>query len=142
MVDSEEHGQIFMPGKTEYKANGQAEFVIASSIDKIDFHTPPPSGVVFDSHSLEISEPSLTVFGNMVQTEFGIEFYPEKIGEDSLPQGKMIPGKLLKTGSGLSKFVPGVLGDDGVFIPGQRVQGPDGEEFVAGQLVESATGDG
>lgn len=139
MVESEEHGQIFMPGKTEIKANGQAEFIIASSIDKIDFHQPPPSGVVIDSHSLEVTESNLTVFGNMVQTECGIEFYPEKIGEESLPPGKMIPGKLIRQGKD-SKFVPGIISEDGGFIPGQIVNTPNGEEFVPGQLVESAAG--
>lgn len=139
MVESEEHGQIFMPGKTEYKPNGQAEFIVASSIDKIEFHQPPPSGVVIDSHSLDVSEPSLTVYGHMVQTELGIEFYPEKIGEENLPQGKMIPGKLIRQGDD-TKFVPGIISEDGGFIPGQIVNTPNGEEFVPGQLVESAAG--
>jgi hypothetical protein len=139
MVESAEHGQIFMPGKTEYKPNGQAEFIVAGSIDEISFHQPPPAGVVIDSHSLEISEESMSVFGNMVQTEFGIEFYPQKIGEEGLPQGKMIPGKLIKQGKE-TKFVPGIINDDGSFTPGQIVNTPDGEEFVPGQLVESSSG--
>jgi hypothetical protein len=75
----------------------------------------------------------------MVQTECGIEFYPEKIGDESLPAGKMIPGKLIRQGKE-SKFVPGIIGDDGGFIPGQIVNTPNGEEFVPGQLVESAAG--
>lgn len=41
-----------------------------------------------------------TITGHMVQTEIGIEFYPEKITEENLPEGKMIPGKLIKKGSG------------------------------------------
>jgi hypothetical protein len=31
--------------------------------------------------------------------ELGIEFYPEKINVENLPEGKMIPGKLIKKGS-------------------------------------------
>lgn len=92
------HGEIFMAGKTEYKANGESEFKIAESIDQIQFQKPLPSGMVIDSHSLEVSEPSMSVFGHMVQTELGIEFYPEKITEENLPMGKMIPGKLIKKG--------------------------------------------
>lgn len=97
MVDSG-HGEIFMAGKTEYKANGETEFKIAESIDQISFQKPLPSGMVINPHSLEVSEPSMSVFGNMVQTELGIEFYPEKITEENLPMGKMIPGKLIKKG--------------------------------------------
>lgn len=138
IVESAEHGEIFMPGQTEYKPNGTAEFIIASSIEEINFHEPPPAGVVIDPHSLEISEASLNVFGNMVQTEFGIEFYPGKISEENMPQGKQIPGKLIKHGNE-TKFVPGVMGEDG-FCPGQIVNTPNGEEFVSGQLVESSTG--
>lgn len=142
IVESEEHGEIFMSGKTEYKPNGTAEFVIASSIDQVNFHAPPPTGMVIDPNSLEVSEASMTVFGNMVQTEFGIEFYPEKIGEESVPQGKMIKGKLIKQGKD-TKFIPGIMTEQNgqsVFTPGQVVTTPNGEEFVAGQLVESATG--
>lgn len=97
MVQSE-HGEIFMAGKTEYKANGETEFKIAESIDQISFQKPPPSGVVINPHSLEVGEPSMSVFGHMVQTELGIEFYPDKITEENLPMGKMIPGKLIKKG--------------------------------------------
>ena len=93
-----EHGEIFIPGKTEYKANGDAEFKIAESIDQITFQKPLPAGMVIDSHNLEITEPSMAVFGSMVQTELGIEFYPARITEENLPQGKMIPGKLIKKG--------------------------------------------
>lgn len=97
MVQSE-HGEIFMPGKTEYKLNGGAEFIMAESIDQLSFHKPSPPGMVFDAHSLEASEPTMSVFGRMVQTELGIEFYPEKISEKNLPTGKFIPGKLIKKG--------------------------------------------
>ena len=98
------HGEIFMPGKTEYKANGEAEFILAESIDQISFQKPPPSGMVIDSHSLEVSEPSMSVFGHMVQTEMGIEFYPVKVTEENLPMGKMIPGRLIKKGDDNDKL--------------------------------------
>lgn len=97
MIQSE-HGEIFMAGSTERKVNGEIEFKIAESINQISFQKPLPSGMVIDSHSLEVCEPSMSVFGQMVQTEFGIEFYPEKITEENLPIGKMIPGKLIKKG--------------------------------------------
>lgn len=99
------HGEIFMAGSTEYKANGETEFKIAESIDQISFQKALPSGMVIDSHSLEVCEPSMSVFGQMVQTEFGIEFYPEKITEENLPIGKMIPGKLMKKGITKSVFI-------------------------------------
>lgn len=142
VIDTEEHGPIFMPGRTTYKPSGLAEFVVADSIDEMNFHAPPPPGLVIDSHSLEVSEQSLTVFGNMVQTEFGIEFYPEKIGEDNLPEGKMIPGKLIKTGND-TKFVPGIWNaETKSFTPGQVVKNISTgiEEFVPGQLVETSAG--
>lgn len=110
MVESAEHGEIFMPGRTEYKPNGTAEFIIASSIEEINFHQPPPAGSVIDPHSLEISEACMNVYGNMVQTEFGIEFYPDKISEENMPQGRMIRGKLIKQGNE-TKFVPGIVGE-------------------------------
>lgn len=97
MVQSE-HGEIFIAGQTKYKPNGETEFVIAESIEEIQFQKPPPTGVVINPNSLEISEASMAVYGNMVQTPMGIEFYPEKITEDQLPFGKMIPGKLIKKG--------------------------------------------
>jgi hypothetical protein len=97
MVTSE-HGEIFIAGQTKYKSNGETEFIIAESIEEIQFQKPPPTGVVINPNSLEISESSMAVYGNMVQTPMGIEFYPEKIAEDQLPFGKMIPGKLIKKG--------------------------------------------
>lgn len=40
----------------------------------------------------------------MIQTELGIEFYPEKITEENLPQGRMIPGKLCRRGKNAYKL--------------------------------------
>jgi hypothetical protein len=62
------HGEIFLPGKTEYKANGETEFKIAESIDQISFQKPLPGGIVIDSHSLECSEPSMAVFGTFISS--------------------------------------------------------------------------
>ena len=138
IVMSSQHGEIFMPGKTEFTADGEPIFKIAKGIDEITFAKPLPSGMVIDSHSLDVNEASLSVFGNMVQTENGIEFYPGKIDENALPYGKMIPGKLIKQGTE-TKFVPGIMGDEG-FIPGQIVVTENGEEFVAGQLIETSNG--
>lgn len=162
MVQSE-HGEIFIAGKTEYRDNGETEFLVAESIEEIKFQKPPPTGVVINPNSLEISEPSMAVYGNMVQTPMGIEFYPEKISEDQLPFGKMIPGKLVKKGDEIiawenclqletnwdekqyylgneTKFIPGIKTEEGGFTPGQVVTTPHGEEFVCGQIVETATG--
>lgn len=140
IVMSSLHGEIFMPGTTEYTPDGEPIFKIAKGIDEITFAKPLPSGMVIDFHSLDVHEASLSVFGNMVQTENGIEFYPGKIDENALPYGKIIPGKLIKQGLE-TKFVPGVMGssDEG-FIPGQIVVTDRGEEFVPGQLIETKNG--
>lgn len=39
-----------------------------------------------------------------------------------------------------AKFIPGIKTEDGGFTPGQVVTTPRGEEFVCGQIVETATG--
>lgn len=39
-----------------------------------------------------------------------------------------------------TKFIPGIKTEDGGFTPGQVVTTPRGEEFVCGQIVETATG--
>lgn len=140
-----EHGEIFMPGTIEYGKTGKAKFHAAKNIGEVALHDAPTCDfMVIDSHSLEVRDPNLSVFGNMVQTDDGIEFFPEKIGETGFPLGamKVIPGKLIKQGNGLhaeTKFVPGINTEEG-FIPGQVVKTANGEEFVPGQVIETPTG--
>lgn len=131
-----EHGEIFMPGVMEYSKTGKAKFHPAKNIGEVVLHEAQATGMVIDSHSLAVHDPSLSVFGHMVQTEDGIEFFPEKIGEESFPVGtiKVIAGKLIKQGTE-SKFVPGVMTDSG-FCPGQVVKTANGEEFIAGRLLK------
>jgi hypothetical protein len=120
-----DHGEIFMPGTFEYGKTGKAKFHAAKNIGEVVLHDAPACDFsVIDPHSLEVHDPNLSVFGNMVQTEDGIEFFPEKIGEGGLPPGatKTIPGKLIKQGTGLhseTKFVPGIMTEEG-FIPGRN----------------------
>lgn len=101
-----EHGDIFMPGKCVIGANGIVEFVVAKTIDDIAFSEAIPSGLVIDSNTIDISTSSLSVYGHMVQTKKGIEFYPAKIDVAHLPDGKIVPGKLIRQDKE-TKFIPG-----------------------------------
>lgn len=101
-----EHGDIFMPGKSLIGANGTVDFVVAKTIDDIAFSEAIPSGLVIDSNTIETSTSSLSVYGHMVQTKKGIEFYPAKIDVAHLPAGKIVPGKLIRQDKE-TKFIPG-----------------------------------
>lgn len=101
-----EHGDIFMPGKSVVGTNGTVDFVVAKTIDDIAFSEAISSGVVIDSNTIEISTSSLSVYGHMVQTKKGIEFYPAKIDVANLPDGKIVPGKLIRQDKE-TKFIPG-----------------------------------
>lgn len=128
------HGEIFLPGFQE----SDGVFRVAKSVEEVSFKEPLPAGMAIDCHSLEVSNPSLSVFGYMIQTENGIEFYPEKVNEECLPHGKQTPGKLIKQNF-KTKFVPGIMGSEGAFTPGQLCVNEQGvEEFISGQLVEGA----
>ncbi|KAG4067668.1 hypothetical protein HA402_005440 [Bradysia odoriphaga] len=132
------HGEIFMPGKSILNKDGIIEFAVAQTVNDISFNKPIKSGFVIDSNHMEITKPSLSVFGHMVQTSSGIEFYPDKIDVDHLPAGKIVPGKLIKQ-NGDSKFVPGIM-ENGGFIPGQVVWTEKGEQFIPGQVIETKEG--
>lgn len=132
------HGEIFMPGKSMLNKDGIIEFAVAQTVNDISFNKPIESGFVIDSNHMEITKPSLSVFGHMVQTSSGIEFYPDKIDVDHLPAGKIVPGKLIKQ-NGDSKFVPGIM-ENGGFIPGQVVWTEKGEQFIPGQVIETKEG--
>ncbi|KAL9701213.1 hypothetical protein quinque_004654 [Culex quinquefasciatus] len=132
------HGDVFMPGSTTVAENGELMFEIASTIDAVKFSEATPVGLVMDSDNMKITEPSLCVFGHMVQQESGVEFYPEKIKREELPQGKIVPGKLIKQQAN-TKFIPGMNVEEG-FIPGQVVLTDHGEQFVPGQVIETSEG--
>ncbi|XP_041975028.1 obscurin-like isoform X6 [Aricia agestis] len=132
-----EYGQKFMPGKTIVKAEGHVEFSVAKSIDEICFTEETVTGLPIDIKSTTVSEESLYVFGHMIQTAKGIEFYPGTKVPDL--EGKVVPGRLVKSETAQSRFVPGMM-IEGVFVPGQVVFTENGEQFVPGQVVETAEG--
>lgn len=135
---SSPHGELFIPGKSIVNKDGIIEFAVAQTVNDISFKKAINSGFIIDSSHMEITNPSLSVFGHMVQTNSGIEFYPEKIDVDHLPSGKIVPGKLIKQ-NGDSKFVPGIM-ENGGFIPGQVVWTENGEQFIPGQVIETNEG--
>lgn len=135
---SSPHGELFMPGKSILNKDGIIEFAVAQTVNDISFNKPISSGFVIDSNHMEITNPSLSVYGHMVQTSSGIEFYPDKIDVEQLPSGKIVPGKLIKQ-NGDSKFVPGIM-ENGGFIPGQVVWTEKGEQFIPGQVIETKEG--
>ncbi|XP_014257946.1 uncharacterized protein LOC106671546 [Cimex lectularius] len=75
------------------------------------------------------------VYGHMVQSSHGVEFFPGPA--TSLPAGKVVPGKLIRGEE--MKFVPGLMIEDS-FIPGQVVMTDRGEQFIPGQVIETAEG--
>ncbi|XP_035904941.1 uncharacterized protein LOC118509021 isoform X1 [Anopheles stephensi] len=133
------HGDVFMPGTTTVGPAGEVSFALASTIDAVRFSEASPVGLVVDGDRLAIEEPSLCVFGHLVQNDTGVEFYPERIGREHLPAGKVVPGKLVKQ-LAESKFIPGIKTEDDGFIPGQVVLTDRGEQFVPGQVIETSEG--
>ncbi|KFB44554.1 hypothetical protein ZHAS_00012434 [Anopheles sinensis] len=133
------HGAVFMPGTTSVGPTGVVEFEIARTIDAVRFSEASPVGLVVDGERLESSEPSICVFGHLVQNEAGVEFFPERIGREHLPEGKVVPGKLVRQQAD-AKFIPGIKTEDDGFIPGQVVLTDKGEQFVPGQVIETSEG--
>ncbi|XP_026730318.1 uncharacterized protein LOC113495666 isoform X1 [Trichoplusia ni] len=130
-------GEKFMPGKTIVQADGNVEFSVAKSIEDITFSEGAPVGLPIDIRTCSLSEESLYVFGHMIQTSKGIEFYPGP----RVPKldGKVVPGRLVKNEANESRFVPGMM-VEGIFVPGQIVFTENGEQFVPGQVVDTADG--
>lgn len=130
-------GEKFMPGKTIVQADGHVEFSVAKSVEDITFSESAPVGLPIDIKTSSLSEESLYVFGHMIQTSKGIEFYPGA----RVPNidGKVVPGRLVKNESNESRFVPGTM-VEGIFVPGQIVFTENGEQFVPGQVVDTADG--
>lgn len=132
-----EYGEKFLPGKTIVETNGHVEFSVAKSIEDITFSDSAPTGLPIDIKTCSLSEDSLYVFGHMVQSAKGIEFYPGP----RVPKldGKVVPGRLVKNELNQSRFVPGTM-VEGIFVPGQIVFTENGEQFVPGQVVDTADG--
>ncbi|XP_059058380.1 obscurin, partial [Achroia grisella] len=132
-----EYGEKFMPGKTTVQANGHVEFSVAKTVEDITFSEGTHMGLPIDIKTCSLSEESLYVFGHMVQTTKGIEFYPGP----RIPkiEGKVVPGRLVKNEANESRFVPGMM-VEGIFVPGQIVFTENGEQFVPGQVVDTVDG--
>ncbi|XP_045498877.1 obscurin isoform X7 [Colias croceus] len=131
------YGEKFVPGKTIIQANGHVEFSVAKSMEDVQFSDSAPVGLPIDIKTCSVSEESLYVFGHMIQTTNGIEFYPgSKVPKND---GKIVPGRLVKNEAGESRFVPGTM-VEGIFVPGQIVFTENGEQFVPGQVVDTSDG--
>lgn len=125
----------FILGHTSSSENGKTNFVEAKSLQEAICSDEVQSGISTNESFYPKGEKSDEVFGHMVQTTYGVEFYPgDQVG---LPAGKIVSGKLIRN-NGI-RFVPGVVVDD-KFVPGQIVATDRGEQFVPGQVIETQTG--
>ncbi|XP_018396346.1 PREDICTED: muscle M-line assembly protein unc-89-like isoform X2 [Cyphomyrmex costatus] len=132
-------GVVFCPGRTIITEKG-FEFIAASKFDEVIFQDAGPVGIPMDSKTASAVSTfqQREVFGHMVQTEKGIEFFPENAR--NLPEGrKIVPGQLVTGDKDGPRFVPGVMTEDG-FLPGQIVTTEKGEEFVPGQVIDTSSG--
>ncbi|XP_046430790.1 obscurin isoform X6 [Neodiprion fabricii] len=142
-VETPEGEKRFMPGLTTIlEGNEGFEFAAARNLNDVVFLEAGPIGIPIDpktANALSLSGQPDEVFGHMVQTEKGVEFFPECV--KSLPPGgkKVVPGQLVRGGKGGPRFVPGMMTDDG-FVPGQVVMTEMGEQFVPGQVVDTTEG--
>lgn len=125
----------FILGHVTKSKNGTS-FHEAKSLQEAICSDDVQSGILTNDSFYPKGEKSDEIFGHMVQTAYGVEFYPggNQLG---LPAGKIVPGKLIRN-NGI-RFVPGVVVDD-KFIPGQIVVTDRGEQFVPGQVIETQTG--
>lgn len=130
---------IFCPGRTVVTEKG-FEFVAARKFDEVIFQDAGPVGIPVDprtTNAVSILQ-QREIFGHMVQTERGIEFFPENVKK--LPEGRrIVPGQLVSGEKDGPRFVPGVMTEDG-FLPGQIVTTEKGEEFVPGQVIDTSSG--
>ncbi|XP_026827528.1 obscurin isoform X4 [Ooceraea biroi] len=132
-------GILFCPGRTIITDKG-FEFVAASKFDDVIFRDTGPVGIPVDSKTANAMSAfrQREIFGHMVQTERGIEFFPETVKK--LPEGRrIVPGQLVSGDKDGPHFVPGVMTEDG-FLPGQIVTTEKGEEFVPGQVIDTSSG--
>lgn len=132
-------GEKFLPGKTRITERG-IEFAAATTFDEVVFYDAGPTGMPIDPRTVNVSVQQSEIFGHMVQTERGVEFYPDEGGKKRLPDGKrIVPGQLVRGGKDGPRFVPGVMTEEG-FLPGQTVMTEKGEQFVPGQVIDTSTG--
>ncbi|XP_025423040.1 obscurin isoform X6 [Sipha flava] len=125
----------FILGQMSNSENGSTSFIKAKSLQEVICSDEVQSGILTNDSFYPKDEKSDEVFGHMVQTLYGVEFYPgDPVG---LPAGKIVSGKLIRN-NGI-RFVPGVVVDK-TFIPGQMVVTDKGEQFVPGQVIETQTG--
>ncbi|XP_011062355.1 PREDICTED: muscle M-line assembly protein unc-89 isoform X5 [Acromyrmex echinatior] len=132
-------GMVFCPGRTIITEKG-FEFIAARKFDEVIFQDASPIGIPINSKTASAVSTfqQREVFGHMVQTEKGIEFFPENAR--NLPEGrKIVPGQLVTGDKDGPRFVPGVMTEDG-FLPGQIVTTEKGEEFVPGQVIDTSSG--
>ncbi|XP_016767640.1 obscurin isoform X7 [Apis mellifera] len=132
-------GEKFLPGRTRITENG-IEFAAATTFDEVVFYDAGPTGMPIDPRTVNVPiQQQSEIFGHMVQTERGVEFYPES-GTRRLPEGRrIVPGQLVRGGKDGPRFVPGVMTDEG-FLPGQTVMTETGEQFVPGQVIDTRAG--
>ncbi|CAK9822500.1 Unc-89 [Anthophora retusa] len=130
-------GEKFLPGRTVITEEG-IRFAAARTFDEVVFHDAGPLGIPVDPKTANVPLQQREIFGHMVQTERGVEFYPENVKK--LPEGKrIVPGQLVRGGKDGPRFVPGVMTEDG-FLPGQIVMTEKGEQFVPGQVIDTSSG--
>ncbi|KAG7203298.1 hypothetical protein KM043_010391 [Ampulex compressa] len=131
-------GERFHPGRTTLTTEG-FKFAAARKFDEVVFLDAGPVGVPVDPRTANVSlNEQREVFGHMVQTEKGVEFFPETARK--LPEGRrIVPGQLVRGGKDGPRFVPGVMAEDG-FLPGQIVMTEKGEQFVPGQVIDTSGG--
>jgi len=132
-------GILFCPGQTIITDKG-FEFVAASKFEDVIFRDAGPVGIPIDSKTANAVSTfqQREIFGHMVQTDRGIEFFPETVKK--LPEGRrIVPGQLVSDDKDGPRFVPGVMTEDG-FLPGQIVTTEKGEEFVPGQVIDTSSG--
>lgn len=135
LSDADGNKQFFL-GHVSSSENGTTSFIEAKSLQEAICSDQVQSGILTNDSFYPKGEKSDEVFGHMVQTAYGVEFYPGA-NQVGLPAGKIVSGKLLRN-NGI-RFVPGVVVDD-KFVPGQIVVTDRGEQFVPGQVIETQTG--
>ncbi|XP_046661143.1 uncharacterized protein LOC124354602 isoform X1 [Homalodisca vitripennis] len=125
----------FIPGNTEITDEGNYEFAAARYVSDIVYRDSMSLGISLDNAAINTNDKADTVYGHIVQTGQGVEFFPGVAS--GLPAGKVVPGRLVRGKE--VKFVPGIIIDD-KFVPGQVVTTDKGEQFVPGQVVETKDG--
>lgn len=138
MIIKNENSVTFAVGKvsSSEKDGTGIEFKCAKTKDDIILHDILSNfGMCFNSVLAAEKENETEVFGHMIQSAQGVEFFPGDA--TGLPAGKVIPGRLIK-GKEI-RFIPGTMIDN-KFIPGQFVTTGTEEKFIPGQVIETNEG--